>query len=262
MKDFPVTRTQLRQQRIVELTRRDSLVSVDGLARQFGVSTQTIRRDLNLLCNANILRRRHGGAELLDAPRNAAYNLRRATNAREKERIGEAVARMVEDGATVFISIGTTPAFVANALRHRRHLTVVTNNLNAALALSDETSNRIILPGGELRLPDRDMIGEGASGVFSRYRADVGIYGVGGIDADGALLDFHEAEVAAREAIRLNSRHSILVVDRTKFGRHAPIVGGSIDQVDRIVTEARPDAGFAELLQSVAKRLVVVEEDT
>jgi len=261
MKVISFSRTQLRQQRIVEMTRRDNLVSVDGLARQFGVSTQTIRRDLNLLCNANILRRRHGGAELLDAPRNAAYELRRASNASAKERIGKAVAQLVEDGATVFISIGTTPSFVANALRHRRHLTVVTNNLNAALALSDEVSNRIVLPGGELRLPDRDMIGEGASGLFSRYRADVGIYGVGGIDADGALLDFHEAEVAAREAIRLNARQVILVADRSKFGRLAPIVGGSIHHVDRVVTDARPETEFTELLESIAARLLVVEED-
>jgi DeoR family transcriptional regulator, glycerol-3-phosphate regulon repressor len=261
MKISPLNRTQTRQQRIVEMTRRDCLVSIDDLAREFGVTPQTIRRDINLLCDANILRRRHGGAEMFDAPRNADYDLRSATNARAKERIGHAVARMVEDGATVFISVGTTPAFVANALRHRRHLTVVSNNLNAALALSEEASNRIILPGGELRLPDRDMIGEAARGIFTRYRADIGIFGVAGIDADGALLDFHEAEVAVREAIRLNARQSILVADRTKFGRLAPIVGGSIQDVDRIVIDAPPASGFTELLQSVATRLHVAQED-
>ena len=261
MKTRPISKSQLRQQRIVEKTRRVSLVSVDDLAREFGVTTQTIRRDINLLCDANILRRRHGGAELLDAPRNTAYDLRRAMHAEAKERIGDAVARMVEDGATVFISIGTTPAFVANALRHRRHLTVVTNNLNAALALSDISSNRIILPGGELRLPDRDILGEAASAVFTRYRADFGIYGVGGIDADGALLDFQETEVAAREAIRLNARQSILVADRSKFGRLAPIVGGTIHDADHVVIDARPDPAFAELLHGVDTRLHVVEEN-
>ncbi|WP_209424987.1 DeoR/GlpR family DNA-binding transcription regulator [Pararhodobacter sp. SW119] len=197
---------------------------------------------------------------MLDAPRNTAYDLRRAMNASAKERIGNAVAAMVEDGATVFISIGTTPAFIANALRRRRNLTVVTNNLNAALALSEVESNRIILPGGEVRLPDRDLLGEAASAMFTRYRADFGIYGVGGIDADGALLDFHETEVAAREAIRLNARRAILVADRTKFGRLAPIVGGTLHDVDHAVIDARPDTAYAELLQSIGTRLLVAKE--
>jgi len=262
MKSDSLNSTRLRRQRIVDKTRRHASVSVEALAEEFGVSTQTIRRDLNRLCDANILRRRHGGAELLEGVRNTAYDMRRTIQAEAKQRIGAAVAGLVGDGATVFISIGTTPAFVAHALRIRRNLTVVTNNLNAALALSEVETNRIILPGGELRLPDRDILGEAASAVFSRYRADFGIYGVGGIDSDGALLDFHEAEVAAREAIRMNARRSVLVADCTKFGRLAPIVGGALSDPDLIVVDARPGDGFAGLLDQAGDRLHIVGDMT
>lgn len=260
MKSSAASKSRLRQQRIVQMTQQHAAVSVEELAQKFGVTTQTIRRNINLLCDANILRRRHGGAELLDAPRNTAYDLRRSMNAEAKQRIGAAVADMVTDGATVFISIGTTPAIVASALRIRRNLTIVTNNVNAALALSETHTNRIILPGGELRLPDRDLLGGAASAIFARYRADFGIYGVGGIDSDGALLDFHEPEVAARETIRLNARKSILVADRTKFGRLAPIVGGSLFDVDRIVIDAPPPGDFDGLLSRAGGRLHIAHE--
>ena len=73
---------------------------------------------------------------------------RAGTNLAGKRDIGEAAAALIPDGATVFISIGSTPLSVARALRRRQRLTVITNNLTAAMALSEETSNRIILPGG------------------------------------------------------------------------------------------------------------------
>ena len=86
-------------------------------------------------------------------------------------------------------------------------------------------TNRIILPGGELRLPDRDILGEDVLAFFSRYRAEFCIFGVAGIAEDGSLLEFHAAEVRAREQIMANSQRSILVIDHSKFGRLAPAVG-------------------------------------
>ncbi|QIE57930.1 DeoR/GlpR transcriptional regulator [Pikeienuella piscinae] len=255
-----LTKTGLRQSQIVERTRFRNTVSIEELATEFGVSMQTIRRDINALCDANILRRRHGGAELMEHPVNTAYDARRALNTGAKRAIASAVCEMIEDGATIFISIGTTPAIVAHELHALKNLTVVTNNLNAAMALTAERSNRIIIPGGEIRLPDRDLLSDEASAVFTRYRADFGIYGVGGIDADGSLLDFHRAEVRAREAIRENARCSVLVADSSKFGRPAPALGGMIDDADHVVIEARPEADYAHILERLGERLRITEE--
>ncbi|MEX2519486.1 MAG: DeoR family transcriptional regulator [Paracoccaceae bacterium] len=255
-----LTKTGLRQNQIVELTRLQSAVTIDELAIGFGVSAQTIRRDINALCDANVLRRRHGGAETIEHPINTAYDARTVINTDAKRAVARAVAAMIPDGTTIFLSIGTTPAIVAQELRGRKNLTVVTNNLNAAMALTGERSNRIILPGGEIRLPDRDFLGAEASAVFTRYRADFGIYGVGGIDRDGSLLDFHQAEIQAREAIRENARVSLLVADSSKFGRAAPALGGMIDDADHVMIEARPCDAFAPILERVAGRLQVVAE--
>lgn len=233
---------------------------VEDLAEAFGVSAHTIRRDINTLCEEAKLRRLHGGAEYMEGQANLPYHARAVLHFDGKTAIARAVAREVPDGATVFISIGTTPAIVAGALAGRRGLTVVTNNLNAAFALSEEPTNRIILPGGELRLPDRDILGPEAMALFATYRADVAIYGVGGIDHDGSLLDFHASEVQMREQMRRNARRSVLVADRTKFGRRAAAVGGRLEEADMLVLDQAPEGPWRGLLDSFPGRLVLAGE--
>ena len=250
-------KTESRRERIVALARQHELVTVEGLSRELVVSAQTVRRDINFLCSANLLKRRHGGAELFEPPLNISFDLRTTQNAQAKRSIAQATGQLVQDGATVFISIGTTPMMVANALSDKKQLTILTNNLNAAMALSAEPTNRIILPGGEVRLPDRDIWGDEVVDLFDTHRAEVGIFGVAGIDRDGSLLDFHSSEVKVREKIRSNSRLSVLVADSTKFGRAAPAVGGNIADVDRIVIDRLPDDDFAALVEGLDGRVQV-----
>jgi len=121
---------------------------------------QTIRRDVDALCEGDMLHRVHGRIELSEEFLNTPFDQRAGTNLLGKRAIGESAASLIHDGATLFISIGSTPLSVAQALRRRKGLTVITNNLSAAMALSEEVSNRIMLPGGELRLPDRDILGD------------------------------------------------------------------------------------------------------
>ena len=249
-----------RRSVILELAQRQGRVMVDALAEELGVSSHTVRRDLNALCEETKLRRLHGGAEFIDGSANMPYAARSVLNFGAKQQIARHVAGMVGDGATVFISIGTTPALVAQALAEKDALTVVTNNLNAAMALSQNSANRIILPGGEMRLPDRDFLNEASIELFAGYRADFGIFGVGGIDADGSLLDFHEPEVRAREQIRANSRMSILVADRSKFGRRAAAVGGRLDDADKIVLDRLPEPPYTTLLEPLQERLFVAHD--
>lgn len=97
--------------------------------------------------------------------------------------------------------------------------------------------------------------------LFDKYRADFGIFGAAGIADDGALLEFHVAEVHAREQIRQNSRVSMLVIDSTKFGRLAPAVGESLLDVDHVIVDRRPDSQFDSLLDQLDDRLVMAGRD-
>lgn len=249
-----------RQSAILETAQARGRVMVDELADILRVSAHTVRRDINALCAQGKLRRLHGGAEFIEGSSNLPYSARSSLNVAAKQQIAAEVARLIPDRATLFFSIGTTPAVVAAALAEREGLTVITNNLNAAMALSEAPDARIIVPGGELRLPDRDILGSQALEMFAAYRADFAIYGAAGIDSDGMLLDFHAPEVRIRQTARDNARHAIFVADSSKFGRHAPAVGGYLHEADRVVTEARPGAAFAALIDALDDRLIVVRE--
>ncbi|WP_407333941.1 DeoR/GlpR family DNA-binding transcription regulator [Enterovibrio sp. 27052020O] len=252
------SKTEIRRELIIEMTQAKGNVSVEMLTEFLGVSAQTVRRDINQLCGENLLRRRHGGVESFERQLNAPYQQRALTKSAEKRAIARAVAEIIPDGATIFISIGSTPAIVAEALSQKSELTVMTNNLNAAMTLSNEPSNRIIIPGGELRMPDRDILGDGVLDFFNSYRAEFGIFGVAGVSEDGGMLDFHASEVRVREAIRTHCKTSVLVMDSTKLTRTAPAVGGSIFDVDQIIMDRHPGDDFSALSERVGDRLKLV----
>ena len=248
-----------RRDLILQVVQERGGVSVGSLAEMLGVSTQTIRRDLDLLCNGEALRRAHGRIELAEDRLNTPFDQRAGTNLAGKRAIAEVAAAQIPSGATLFISVGSTVLSVARALRFRKEMTVITNNLSAAMALSEEVSNRIILPGGELRLPDRDFVGEEVVDFFGRYRAEFAVFGSAGVGEDGRLLEFHQSEVRASERMRANAQKSILVIDNSKFGRLAPAAGAMITDVDRVVCDRLPDAAFDQVVNALGDNLVFAE---
>lgn len=217
-----------RQAMIAEMLYHHDYLNVDDLSCQFSVTSQTIRRDLQVLTEKGIARRRHGGVERLVLTKNQTYISRQVLNSSAKHRIAAKVAQHIPDGVSLAFSIGTTPEVVAQALLQHKDLRVVTNNLNIAMLMTANSSFEITIAGGRVRNDDRDVIDGGAEKLFSAYRFDIGIFGVAGIDEDGALLDFHEGEVITRQTIQSNCRQSFLVLDHTKFSRLAHVRGGLI----------------------------------
>lgn len=110
------SKTEIRRELILEKTIEQGHVTVEMLAELLGVSAQTVRRDINQLCSENLLRRKHGGVESFEQQLNEPYQQRAVTNFSAKWAIAQAVAKEIPDGSTVFISIGSTPAIVAEAL--------------------------------------------------------------------------------------------------------------------------------------------------
>ncbi len=237
-----------RHDAIVELVKKQGYVSTEELVEQFAVSPQTIRRDLNDLAEQNIIMRHHGGAALPSSSVNTSWHDRKATQTSEKARIAQRVAQDIPDGASLFIDIGTTPEAVAHALLNHNGLRVVTNNLNVANTLMVKEDFRIILAGGELRSRDGGIIGEATLDFISQFRLDFGILGISGIDSDGSLLEFDYHEVRTKRAIIENSRHTMLVVDHSKYGRNAMVNMGSISMVSAVYTDVLPPEGVMQVL--------------
>ncbi len=248
-----------RQQQILAIARKQGNVGVEGLAENFGVTPQTIRKDLNELCDSRHLTRTHGGAMLSSGVENMAYESRRQLSAEEKGSIARQAASLIPNDCSLFINIGTTTEEVAKALVHHEGLMVITNNIHVAQILLPCPRIEVILVGGTVRRSDGGIVGEQAVDAISQFKVDFAVMGVSAIDDDGALLDFDVREVRAARAIISNSRHVILVSDSSKFTRTAPVRIGHISQVDTFVTDQPPPDQIVEICRDNGVKLDVVE---
>jgi DeoR family glycerol-3-phosphate regulon repressor len=236
-----------RQHQILTLARQTGTVLVEDLATRFDVTPQTIRKDLNELCDGRMLSRTHGGAMLTSGVENVAYESRRQLAATEKQVIGLRTAELIPNDCSLFINIGTTTEEVARALVHHEGLLVITNNIHVATILMPCPKIDVIIAGGAVRRSDGGIVGEAAVDFISQFKVDHAVIGASAIDDDGAMLDFDFREVRVAQAIVSNARNVILVADSMKFTRSAPVRIGHLSQVDVFVTDSIPSEQIVEL---------------
>jgi DeoR family glycerol-3-phosphate regulon repressor len=236
-----------RQIEIVKLARGAGRVTVDDLVVRFEVTPQTIRKDLNELCDLGVLQRFHGGAMFAAGVANVGYESRRNTSSEAKRLIGERTAQLIPNNCSLFVNIGTTTEAVARALGNHQGLMVITNNLNVAQLLRGHPHIEVIVAGGVLRHSDGGVVGEAAVEFIRQFKVDFAVMGVSGIDIDGSLLDYDFREVSVSRAIMAASRRTILVADAMKFSRSAPVRIGHIADVDFLVTDESPDRELARV---------------
>ncbi|MDN2568155.1 DeoR/GlpR family DNA-binding transcription regulator [Aquibium sp. A9E412] len=230
----------MRHSEIVQVARDEGRVTVDALARRFGVSAQTIRKDLNALCARRVLTRSHGGALFPAGSENVGYAERRRIASEEKRAIGRAAAALIPAKASLFLTIGTTTEAVAEALGEHEGLLVVTNNINVANRLRLAPAIETIVAGGVVRRSDGGIVGEAAVDFIRQFKVDFAVIGASAIDEDGALFDYDFREVKVAQAIIASARHVVLVADSTKFERTAPVRVGHLRQVQTFVTDRCP----------------------
>ena len=211
--------SNFRQHEILAIARQHGKVTVEGLAERFDVTPQTIRKDLNDLCDQRLMTRTHGGAILSSGVENVAYESRRQLAADEKQRIGQRAATLIPNNSSLFINIGTTTEEVARNLTNHEGLLVITNNLHVAATLTPCPGVEVIVAGGVVRRSDGGIVGESTVDFIRQFKVDYAVIGVSAIDEDGALLDFDYREVRVAQAIIANARRVILVSDAMKFTR-------------------------------------------
>jgi len=245
-----------RQDEIIRIAKENGRVLVEELALHFDITPQTIRRDLNDLCDQRLLTRIHGGALFASGVENVEYEARRRIAADEKEAIGQAAARLVPNGASLFINIGTTTEAVSSALLDHEELLVITNNINVANRMRVYPSIEVIIAGGVVRGSDGGIVGEAAVDFIKQFKVDYAIIGASAIDQDGALLDFDFREVKVAQAIIANARHVILVADSTKFERSAPVRIGHLSQVGSFITDRCDSAALRRICAEQDVRLI------
>lgn len=251
-----------RQTQIVSALRHLGYVSIEQLAKEHKVTQQTIRRDINRLCDLGLMERFHGGAVASTKAQNIGHEARRKIMPGRKAAIAARLVAEVPDGSSLFLDIGTTMTAVAHALRNRSDLRVVTNNLEAAQILADREDFEVICTGGVTRALDGAAVGEEAVRTIQRYYTDYAIIGTSGIDRAGYILDFDLRKVRASEAMIENGAKVLLGVDHTKFDRRAMIKSCQLDEVDLMVTDAALPDWLLELTQKFECASIVVDAGT
>ena len=243
-----------RHELILRALRADGTATVTALAESLGASEATIRRDLIQLDGEGQLRHVYGGA-VPAGDRDDPFVDVAEVRVAEKDAVASACARLIQDGETVLLDIGTTAHRVARQLRGRE-LTVVTSNLAVYEELADETSIQLVLLGGVLRREYRSVVGFLTEDNLRQVHADRLVLGTSGVRPTGQVMDTTVVEVPVKRAMIAASDQVILVADLGKFpGSGMSRVCGPED-LDVVVTNAGADCATIAALRDAGTEVI------
>lgn len=249
-----------RRHEAYELIKGRGSASVAELAESLHVSVQTVRRDLDSLHEEGLVERVHGGAVVVDdgAASIEHATLERASEyQREKRRIGRAAGRLVEPGSTIYLSGGTTTEHVVPHLESDVRITVVTNAINIAQALSSRSDIEAIVLGGSLRHSELTLLGPMAEQAIHEFRIDHALYGCFGIDPEEGLSGASVIETAIdRTVLALVERVTVLA-DHSKFAKRGPVRLADVSRISALVTDRAAPEGDVRRLREQGVEVVL-----
>ena len=221
---------------------------IPDIAVRLNVSQETVRRTVAMLEQQGVVTKVHGGVSLKNWGLEPSFEQRLIQNQATKRRIAKTVAGLIRDGASVILDVGSTTAYVAQALRQKRDLMVVTKSLPVAQALAGQNNNRVFMAGGELRSHDGGAFGPDARAFVRQFRVQHAILSVAGVDGQAGFMlqDLPEADFS--RTIIACAQETIIAADASKFGRAAPIRIADPETFHRLVTDAPPPPDIADML--------------
>jgi DeoR family transcriptional regulator of aga operon len=245
--------TSERRQQISALVRERGSVQVAPLATRFGVSMQTIRKDLHYLEKRGVAERSYGGAISADAVNVVAeppLETKRASHVDEKARIGVLAASMVKPGDSIVLDSGTTTLQIAHHLPDDEDITVLTNDLDILCALARKERIRVVMLGGTLRRRNRAFYGAQTENALEDLHVDKLFLGVDGFDLERGITTHFEPEAMLNRKMVKAARQVIAVTDKSKFGRVCLHRILNVAEIDDLIT----DADDADGMQAAAER--------
>lgn len=245
-----------RRQRLVALVEARGSARLEELSAALGVSTATVRRDLDAVTAGGRLRRVHGGAVAADQPADEPqFDVKAGAAAAQKERIAAAAVQLLKPADTIYLDSGSTVLALARLLHGWDRLTVVTNSLPVAAELAGR-GPRIIVIGGELRARSRAIVGPMTRHVLEQLHVDRAVMGTYALSLEDGLTTTDPSEAYTKALVLTRSEQVILLADSTKLGTRSFAASGDLGEIDVLVTDAAIDAGTARKLTQRGIRLV------
>ncbi|RKS75483.1 DeoR family transcriptional regulator of aga operon [Motilibacter peucedani] len=242
---------------ILERVSETGSVDVLALSDDLGVSGATIRRDLQVLSSRRLLVRTHGGALSNDVGEELPVRVKAARKQPEKRRIGQAAAALVEDGAVIGMTGGTTTTELARALADRRGITLVTNAINIAAELAGRPGLRLVLIGGVVR-PSYELVGPAAEAMLSNYHLDIAFIGVDGLTPEEGCTTHDEMEAQTDRCFLRRAHRTVVVADSSKIGKVTFARISPLSGVQDVVTDRGADADALRRLKEAGVQVVTV----
>lgn len=244
-------RSSQRQMEILAELHLTGSSRIQDLAQRLRVSEETIRRNVREMAKAGMVRKVHGGVHLPDYRfQEPTFQQRMGEQREAKQKIARHIASIIQDGDSVIFDIGSTTAYVAQALMNHSDLFVVTNSISVANSLATRNNNRVFLAGGELRSHDGGSFGAEALAFVGQFAVHYAILSATAIDDTRGfmLMDLQEAEFT-RQIMRC-APTKIVVADATKFGMVAPVKVADAADIDLLVTDGVPPREIADYLSA------------
>ena len=244
-----------RQKRILELIRNQHAAQVADLAGRLGVSEASIRTDLTVLQDQDLIRRFHGGARPV---RSSAYEQRLPLNRQPKRRIAQRALQFVKPGDTIFLDSGTTVLMLAQLMVKFDRLTIVTNSVPIATQIGRDQSNAVILAGGAFNHSEQCCEGPMTEKFLDHFFAAKAFVGSDAVDVRNGLFSNGVTMFSYLQKIIHNSRETILLVDSSKFDKTGAIKICDLADIDTIITDTGIPEGSRQALTALGIRLELV----
>ncbi|MBR2337872.1 MAG: DeoR/GlpR transcriptional regulator [Clostridia bacterium] len=246
-----------RRNAILARLSAEGKVIVSDLSREFDVTEETIRRDLEKLDQEGLAKKTYGGAVVnkslnTDLP----YHVRKRVNVELKQHIAEKIADMIHDGDYIMLDASSTAIFVTKYIKHLKNITLITNSVEILLELADKDDWRVLSTGGSLKKGALSLIGSSAERMIRDFHVDLAVCSSKGIDMTTGITDSDEKEAEIKQAIFAAAQRKVLAVDSTKFDRIAFVRVCDIGEMDTVVTDAPPSERWMEYLKDKNVELV------
>lgn len=246
---------------LAALRRAGGSARIQALAAALGVTDETVRRNIRRLEAEGVVEKLHGGARLTEPVAESDFQSRVLEQPEAKRRIAACVAALIPDGASLFLDVGSTTAYIAEALRDHRTLTVVTNSVTVAYRLATRNGNRVFFAGGELRSHDGGAFGADAMEFVGNFHTDFAVLSTTAINAEQGFMLFDLDEARFARAIMKQARTTIVAADSRKFGRSAPVTVGDPSQVSILVCDEPPPPALAEAAKGWGTKIKIAPQE-
>lgn len=251
-----------RRNEILEKLQKEKRVVVSELSKAYGVTEETIRRDLEKLEKDGYVIKSYGGAVLnenmnIDMP----FNVRKNTNVVGKQRIAELVNAMVKDGERLILDASSTAVFIAKRLKEeKRNLTIITNSIEIIIELFDAQDWQVLSTGGLAMEGSLALVGPQTDRMLRSYYVDKAIISCKGFDMDNGVTDSNELHARNKKTMLERSGCRILAVDSSKFGHTAFTNIGGLENISTIITDEKPEEKWLQLFDRYHVECVWPEE--